>query len=71
MGLIVVRKNATLVFEAVEPVKLTPLADWIDRGKNDRFVVKRLVNADSLLTLEVQSRMVALGWILWFNKEST
>jgi len=30
--------------------KLTPLDSWIKRGQNDHFVVKRLKNANQLLT---------------------
>lgn len=30
------------VYEAVEPVKYTPLQEWIDRGKNQSCQVKRL-----------------------------
>jgi len=38
------------VYEAVQPVKSTPLAQWIARGKGGHYVVKRLAGADSLLT---------------------
>jgi len=37
-------------FEAIQPVKLTPLKKWIERGENSRFVVKRLENASQILT---------------------
>lgn len=30
------------VIEAVQPVKWTPLKDWIDRGKDKHYVIKRL-----------------------------
>ncbi|MFP9112830.1 YiiX family permuted papain-like enzyme [Flavobacterium sp. RHBU_3] len=36
------------VFEAVQPVKKTPLEDWIDRGQNDRYVIKRLKDTTAL-----------------------
>ncbi|RED26662.1 permuted papain-like amidase YaeF/Yiix C92 family enzyme [Flavobacterium cutihirudinis] len=36
------------VFEAVQPVKLTPLEDWIQHGKDDKYVVKRLKNESAL-----------------------
>ena len=40
---IIYRKNGRLfVFEAVGPVKLTPLSQWIKRGQNQAYVVKRL-----------------------------
>lgn len=38
------------VFEAVEPVKTTPLEEWIARGKGKHYVIKRLKNADQVLT---------------------
>lgn len=44
------------VFEAVQPVKLTPLEDWIKHGKNRKYVVKRLKN-DSVLKPEVLQKM--------------
>jgi uncharacterized protein YycO len=37
------------VFEAVQPVKYTPLYKWIARGQNGQFVIKRL-KKDSILT---------------------
>ena len=42
VGMIVIRDGRPWVFEAVGPVKLTPLASWIARGINRDFVVKRL-----------------------------
>ncbi|KAF2337579.1 YiiX family permuted papain-like enzyme [Flavobacterium ginsenosidimutans] len=44
------------VFEAVQPVKLTPLEDWIKHGKGSKYVVKRLKN-DSVLKPEVLQKM--------------
>jgi hypothetical protein len=50
MGLIVHRNGKPFVFEAVSTVRLTPLDQWIARGTGRHFVVKRLRNADSVLT---------------------
>ena len=33
-----------LVYEAVQPVKMTPLNEWIKRGENGKYVIKRLKN---------------------------
>ncbi|PBJ07358.1 YiiX family permuted papain-like enzyme [Flavobacterium sp. ACN6] len=44
------------VFEAVQPVKLTPLEDWIKHGQDSKYVVKRLKN-DAVLTPEVLQKM--------------
>lgn len=49
------------VFEAVQPVKLTPLEKWIARGKDGRFVIKRLKNADKVLTSSTIEKMKDIG----------
>ena len=61
MGLVVLREGETLVFEAVQPVKATPLDEWIARGNNGHFVVKRLQNADRILDPEKLRKMLAVG----------
>ncbi len=48
-GILYKREGKWLVFEAVQPVKLTPLDEWIANGDDGHFVVKRLIKADSLL----------------------
>jgi uncharacterized protein YycO len=45
------------VYEAVQPVMKTPLKKWIARGDSGIFVVKRLKDADSLLTENVMKKM--------------
>ena len=50
MGILYVKNDNAYVFEAAKTVKLTPLWEWIQRGKNNKYVVKRLKNADELLT---------------------
>lgn len=45
------------VVEAVQPVKKTPLVKWIDRGEKKQFVVKRLKDAQNILTPEALSKM--------------
>ena len=59
----IIYKNGTdfYVYEAVQPVKLTPLKDWIDRGKNKKYVVKRLINAKELLTPVNLKKMKTIG----------
>ena len=49
------------VFEAVQPVKLTPLADWVARGQGGHFVTKRLRDADAVLTPAALARLQAAG----------
>ena len=61
VGLIYKEGTKLFVYEAVQPVQTTPLADWIKRGKNGHYVVKRLKNASEILTLEKLSQMKEIG----------
>jgi hypothetical protein len=49
------------VFEAIQPVKTTPLDKWIARGKDGHFVIKRLKNANQVLTSETLQKMKQEG----------
>jgi hypothetical protein len=49
------------VFEAIQPVKTTPLDKWIARGKDGHYVIKRLKNADQVLTAETLQKMKKEG----------
>lgn len=49
------------VFEAVQPVKRTPLADWVARGQGGHFVTKRLRDARAVLTPAALARLKAAG----------
>ena len=49
------------VLEAVQPVKLTSLKDWIKRGKDNDFVLKRIKNRDEILTPENIQKMKSIG----------
>jgi hypothetical protein len=61
VGIIYLKNNKTFVYEAVQPVKLTPLKDWIKRGEGSHYVVKRLKDAETILTPEVRSKMGSFG----------
>jgi hypothetical protein len=61
MGIVYLRDGEPFVFEAVQPVKLTPLRTWIERGDRKHFVAKRLREADSRLTPETLQKMRAAG----------
>jgi len=50
MGIIFLEDHQPIVYEAIGPVKSTPLGEWIDRGLDGEYVVKRLTNAQSVLT---------------------
>jgi len=56
-GLIYKEGENYFVFEAVQPVKLTALDKWIARGKDGKFVIRRLKNSDKVLTPTVLAKM--------------
>lgn len=60
-GIIYKQTGQWLVFEAVKPVKTTPLRNWIARGKGEHFVVKRLHDAENVLTKAALAKMEAVG----------
>ena len=61
MGIIYKREGKLFVYEAVQPVKLTPLIDWINRGEEKHFVVKRLKKANEVLTSESLEKLMKAG----------
>jgi hypothetical protein len=75
-GIIYQKGTEYFVFEAVQPVKLTPLNEWIARGEKHHFVVKRLKNAESILTPKVLDAMQKEGknfkekirYLLWLGR---
>jgi hypothetical protein len=60
-GIIYNEKGKWYVFEAVQPVKMTPLDQWIARGQNGHYVVKRLKNAGQVLTVDALRKMKLEG----------
>lgn len=61
MGIIYMLGNDYFVYEAVQPVKLTPLNDWINRGEKGHYVVKRIKNSEKILTSETLTKMKQIG----------
>lgn len=61
MGLLVREKNTWMVFEAVQPVRLTPLQEWVARGQGGHVVIKRLKDADRRLDGATLLRMRQIG----------
>ena len=51
-GIVFFIGDKAYVYEAVEPVKYTPLKDWIARGKDGVYRVKRLKSPLSASTVE-------------------
>lgn len=61
MGIVYLRDGDPMVFEAAQPVKLTPLDEWVARGKDGHFVVKRLREAERVLSPDTLQRIRAIG----------
>lgn len=61
VGMIYEEGENLYVYEAVQPIKMTPLADFIKRGKDGKYVVKRLENSDDVLTPESIAQMKKAG----------
>ena len=60
-GIIFKNKEKYYVYEAIQPVKQTPLDKWIARGKDGKFVIRRLINADLILTPDIIKKMKNVG----------
>lgn len=60
-GIIFKTGNDYNVLEAVQPVIITPLNEWIKRGNESKYVIKRLIKADSIITDDVRRKMVETG----------
>ncbi|WP_163401254.1 YiiX family permuted papain-like enzyme [Flavobacterium fluviatile] len=56
-GIIYEINGNLFVFEAVQPVKLTRLDNWITHGKDQNYMVKRLKNAAKVLTPDTLQKM--------------
>lgn len=61
MGIIYKAGKEYFVYEAIQPVQITKLEDWINRGENGKYVVKRLKDSDKFLTEEGIQRMKKIG----------
>jgi uncharacterized protein YycO len=61
MGIIFLKNGTPFVFEAVGPVKFTPLGAWVARGQGKHYLVKRLTNAQEVLTKEAVNRMLVVA----------
>ena len=57
MGLILFREGKPYVFEASATVIFTPLREWIARGEDGRYVVKRLKTAQQTLTPDALNKL--------------
>jgi len=79
VGLVMKEDEGWVVYEAVQPVKITPLSKWISRGTKKHFVLKRLKESELKLNSDVLGRMRLLlgkylgknydGRFLWSDDE--
>ncbi|MBC9933252.1 YiiX family permuted papain-like enzyme [Chitinophaga qingshengii] len=60
-GIILPKDGQLYVYEAVQPVRYTLLKDWIARGRKGHYVIKRLKNANSVITPATVEKMVEAG----------
>ncbi|PHR46170.1 MAG: peptidoglycan peptidase [Fluviicola sp.] len=58
------REGKLMVAEAVQPVRITPIKEFIKRGDDHHYVIKRLINRESILTNEVTTKMEELFYSL-------
>lgn len=57
MGIVFFRHGVPYVYEAISTVQYTPLNKWVARGDGGHYVVKRLRNAETLLTPEAVTKL--------------
>ena len=60
-GIVYIEAGKTYVVEAVQPVKRTQFEEFVKRGEDGAYVVKRLRNAENILTEQVLERMKIEG----------
>ena len=58
-GIIYKKDGIFYVYEAIQPVKITPLDQWIARGENGNYTVKRLKDAEKILTPRALAKIVS------------
>jgi hypothetical protein len=61
MGMIVLRNGQPYVLEASATVRYTPLARWVVYGVGRHFVIRRLADANRVLTSERVARLDTVG----------
>ncbi len=67
-GIIFNKNGKQFVYEAVQPVKMTPLEDWIQHGESNKYLVMRLKNASTLLNDKTLKNMKTYG-LKFLNKD--
>jgi cell wall-associated NlpC family hydrolase len=57
VGIVFLKDGKPYVFEAIGPVQYTPFQQWSARGVGGHYVIKRLRNADRLMTVQTVARL--------------
>ncbi len=57
MGIVFLRDGEAYVYEAIKTVQYTPLKKWVARGDGGHYVVKRLRDADRVLTPDAVAKL--------------
>ena len=61
MGIVFFRSRSPHVYEAIKPVQYTPLKKWVERGEGGHYVVRRLREADRILTSQAVKKLRQAG----------
>ena len=61
VGILYEENTVLYVYEAIQPVKMTLLTEWIKRGKDSHYVVKRLKNAAEILNPNTILKLKKVG----------
>ena len=61
MGIVIFRNGSPHVYEAINTVQYTPLRKWVDRGEGGHYLVRRLRDADRILTSQAVKRLRQAG----------
>jgi hypothetical protein len=56
-GIIFIENGKKYVYEAVQPVRITSLDEWIQHGKDNKYVVKRLKNYEQDVNITSLQKM--------------
>ena len=62
-GIIFIENGNPLVYEAVQPVKVTPLNNWIAHGRNKSYVITRLKNKILPVTTVKKMKEYAINFL--------
>ena len=61
MGIVFLKNGSPYVYEAIKTVQYTPLKKWVERGEGGHYVVKRLRDADRILTSQAVKKLRQAG----------